>query len=321
MPGAKREQVLTLEPNGELVFSGDFTQKMCRTQLTLGNPTDQTIAYKVKTTAPRRYCVRPNSGRIEPGEKATVNIMLQPSQNNDDLMKHKFMVQSIECGDKEQEESVDDLFRNTHSSEIMSRKLYCQFNNQVQEPMQAESPSDPNDDLAFVNEGFTNESQNSTEQNTVEQQAPKQQPPPYSANERPKISAVPEEPKILNPEPVMAPAENKSVPAPAAEATRSQPRTEPTPRLVAQSGSAAPRKVVTQPKGELTNNEKMALLKQIKDLEGVNVSLQNKIKNDCSQGAMQPVEDPTTVRKVMFIIGICSLIMGYFVGTWFCKSC
>ena len=56
--------------------------------------------------------------------------MLQPSQNNEDLQKHKFMVQSIELISQEQLDSaVDDLFRSTPSSGVMSKKLYCQFNN------------------------------------------------------------------------------------------------------------------------------------------------------------------------------------------------
>lgn len=88
------------------------------------------IAYKVKTTAPRRYCVRPNSGQIGPGETAEVNIMLQPSQNNEDLNRHKFMVQSIELVSQEYMDTpVDDLFRSVASAEVMSKKLYCQFNN------------------------------------------------------------------------------------------------------------------------------------------------------------------------------------------------
>lgn len=34
--------------------------------LKLTNPTDKNVCFKVKTTAPKRYCVRPNSGFVEP---------------------------------------------------------------------------------------------------------------------------------------------------------------------------------------------------------------------------------------------------------------
>lgn len=34
--------------------------------MTLGNPTDKRVCFKIKTTAPKKYCVRPNSGILEP---------------------------------------------------------------------------------------------------------------------------------------------------------------------------------------------------------------------------------------------------------------
>ncbi|ERE78031.1 vesicle-associated membrane protein-associated protein B-like protein [Cricetulus griseus] len=62
---AKVEQVLSLEPQHGLKFQGPFTD-VVTTNLKLGNPTDRNVCFKVKTTALRRYCVRPNSG-VMPG--------------------------------------------------------------------------------------------------------------------------------------------------------------------------------------------------------------------------------------------------------------
>jgi hypothetical protein len=36
------------------------------------NPSNELVAYKVQTTAPKRYCVRPNAGIIKPGEQIEV---------------------------------------------------------------------------------------------------------------------------------------------------------------------------------------------------------------------------------------------------------
>uniref|UniRef100_A0A2K6FJ99 Vesicle-associated membrane protein-associated protein A n=1 Tax=Propithecus coquereli TaxID=379532 RepID=A0A2K6FJ99_PROCO len=44
------------------------------TNLKLRNPSDRKVCFKVKTTAPRRYCVRPNSGIIDPGSTVTVSV-------------------------------------------------------------------------------------------------------------------------------------------------------------------------------------------------------------------------------------------------------
>ncbi|XP_044842217.1 vesicle-associated membrane protein-associated protein B/C isoform X2 [Mauremys mutica] len=69
---AKVEQVLSLEPQHELKFKGPFTD-VVTTNLKLGNPTDRNVCFKVKTTAPRRYCVRPNSGIIDAGTSINVS--------------------------------------------------------------------------------------------------------------------------------------------------------------------------------------------------------------------------------------------------------
>lgn len=44
---------------------GPFNQAITSHML-LKNPTDKPILFKIKTTAPKRYCVRPNSGLLDP---------------------------------------------------------------------------------------------------------------------------------------------------------------------------------------------------------------------------------------------------------------
>ena len=38
----------------------------------LTNPSDKKILFKIKTTAPKKYCVRPNSGALDP--KHTIEV-------------------------------------------------------------------------------------------------------------------------------------------------------------------------------------------------------------------------------------------------------
>uniref|UniRef100_A0A2I3TAS0 MSP domain-containing protein n=1 Tax=Pan troglodytes TaxID=9598 RepID=A0A2I3TAS0_PANTR len=74
---AKHEQILVLDPPIDLKFKGPFTD-VVTTNLKLRNPSDRKVCFKVKTTVPHRYCVRPNSGIIDPGSTVTVSVMLQP---------------------------------------------------------------------------------------------------------------------------------------------------------------------------------------------------------------------------------------------------
>jgi len=62
---------LELIPNGDLIFKGPFNV-VSITTLKLSNSKNERLAYKIKTTAPKRYCVKPNSGFLD--GHATANI-------------------------------------------------------------------------------------------------------------------------------------------------------------------------------------------------------------------------------------------------------
>uniref|UniRef100_A0A8C6UCG1 MSP domain-containing protein n=1 Tax=Neogobius melanostomus TaxID=47308 RepID=A0A8C6UCG1_9GOBI len=122
---ARLEQVLVLEPQNELRFRGPFTDVVTST-LKLTNPSDKNVCFKVKTTAPRRYCVRPNSGVISTGSSVNVSVMLQPFEYDpNDKSRHKFMVQSILAPDNM--EDIEAVWREARPEELMDSKLRCAF--------------------------------------------------------------------------------------------------------------------------------------------------------------------------------------------------
>lgn len=89
-------------------LAGPFTSTVTE-YFKLTNPTGKKIAFKVKTTAPKRYCVRPNNGVINPGSSVSIAVMLQATDGTiADKSKHKFMIQSVEApeGDFNHEELV-----------------------------------------------------------------------------------------------------------------------------------------------------------------------------------------------------------------------
>ena len=53
-------------------FSGPFSE-VVTADLKLTNPSEKKVCFKVKTTAPKRYCVRPNSGVLDPKNSVTVS--------------------------------------------------------------------------------------------------------------------------------------------------------------------------------------------------------------------------------------------------------
>ncbi|XP_030208986.1 vesicle-associated membrane protein-associated protein B isoform X2 [Gadus morhua] len=122
---ARQEQVLVLEPQHELRFRGPFTDVVTAT-LKLGNPTDRNVCFKVKTTAPRRYCVRPNSGVIDAGDSVNVSVMLQPfDYDPNEKSKHKFMVQSMLA--PYDMTDMEGVWKEAKPEELMDSKLRCAF--------------------------------------------------------------------------------------------------------------------------------------------------------------------------------------------------
>ncbi|PPR05381.1 hypothetical protein CVT24_007995 [Panaeolus cyanescens] len=87
---------VSLNPSNSLGFRRPLTVLVKRS-LTITNNNSQPVAFKVKTTAPKLYCVRPNSGRVEPGESVDVAVMLQALKEEPPLntkCKDKFLIQS-----------------------------------------------------------------------------------------------------------------------------------------------------------------------------------------------------------------------------------
>ena len=106
--------ILNVSPENHLLFtltrndekSSDGTARCVMTLTHPGNSKNY-LAFKVKTTQPRRYLVRPNQGIVAPGSSETVNIVLvekdkqmllqsfdRLGQSALDHSKDKFLVQS-----------------------------------------------------------------------------------------------------------------------------------------------------------------------------------------------------------------------------------
>ncbi|XP_062335737.1 vesicle-associated membrane protein-associated protein A-like isoform X1 [Osmerus eperlanus] len=140
---SKLEQILVLDPPYDLKFKGPFTD-VVTTHLRLWNPSDRRVCFKVKTTAPRRYCVRPNSGMLEPGASIAVSVMLQPfDYDPNEKSKHKFMVQTVFMTPSSSD--TEAVWKNAKADDLMDSKLRCVF----------ELPSDNNRQMRLATAGHT----------------------------------------------------------------------------------------------------------------------------------------------------------------------
>ncbi|XP_022745869.1 vesicle-associated protein 2-2-like isoform X2 [Durio zibethinus] len=88
------KQLLEIEPK-ELRFVF-VLKKQCSCSITLTNKTNQYVAFKVKTTSPKKYCVLPNIGIIMPKSVCDFKVTMQAQREAppDMICKDKFLIQS-----------------------------------------------------------------------------------------------------------------------------------------------------------------------------------------------------------------------------------
>lgn len=87
--------LLRLEPESTLNFSKSPMTTSPNRMLKLINLHSGHVAFKVKTTAPKAYLVRPSSGTLRPGEATEVQIILQPQGTDGQANNHRFLVQAV----------------------------------------------------------------------------------------------------------------------------------------------------------------------------------------------------------------------------------
>ncbi|XP_027084759.2 vesicle-associated protein 2-1-like [Coffea arabica] len=113
MTGATN-QLISVQPD-ELHFQFEL-EKQSFCDLKVSNTTKHHVAFKVKTTSPKKYFVRPNTGVIQPWDSCVIRVTLQAQREYppDMQSKDKFLLQSTIVPPNT---DVDELPPNTFSKE------------------------------------------------------------------------------------------------------------------------------------------------------------------------------------------------------------
>jgi len=113
---------LTVSPQ-ELKFRFEL-RKTIPVLLSLTNSGSEKVAFKVKTTSPKKYCVRPSSGIIEPGSSKDVQVIMQAQREYPPSLedvKDKFLVQYTAAPGAR--EVGPDTFDSSSNKDIKQTKL------------------------------------------------------------------------------------------------------------------------------------------------------------------------------------------------------
>ncbi|CAM6041818.1 unnamed protein product [Sphagnum compactum] len=117
-------ELLRIQP-GELKFPFEL-KKQVSASIQLVNSSEYYVAFKVKTTSPKKYCVRPNTGIVLPYGSADVTVTMQAQREAppDMQCKDKFLVQSVIAPPGTLAKDVtQDLFNKVPGRDIHEAKL------------------------------------------------------------------------------------------------------------------------------------------------------------------------------------------------------
>ena len=127
VPTMEKKQVLVIEPQNELTFAvrPSSSTGSVVTNIKLRNPSQRRLCFKIKTTSPKRFTVKPNSGVLEPSDGVQIVVRLWQPSKTDQTTKHQFMVQSTFA--PEGEINQDTIWSEIHQNDVMASKLRCVF--------------------------------------------------------------------------------------------------------------------------------------------------------------------------------------------------
>ncbi|CAH9084918.1 unnamed protein product [Cuscuta epithymum] len=116
--------LLIIQPH-DLKFTFELL-KQSSCSVTLTNTTAQCVAFKVKTTSPKKYCVTPNIGIIKPNSTINFRVTMQAQRTApvDMQCKDKFLIQStIVPHEKMEDKSISEMFTKDKGKYIQENKL------------------------------------------------------------------------------------------------------------------------------------------------------------------------------------------------------
>lgn len=101
--------------------------------MTIVNNAEHNIAFKVKTTAPKFYCVRPNAAVVAPGESVEIQVIFlglaeEPAPNYN--CRDKFLVITLPAPEDLNDKSVAEVWSTLeadHGKQAVSKKIKVKY--------------------------------------------------------------------------------------------------------------------------------------------------------------------------------------------------
>ncbi|KAE8715230.1 Vesicle-associated protein 1-3 [Hibiscus syriacus] len=137
---------ISIHPS-ELKFQFEL-RRQCSCHMQLTNKTGKYVAFKVKTTNPKKYCVRPNSGIVFPGGSCNVTVTMQAQKEAPpEPCRDKFLIQSVIAPDGSTNKDITPEMFNKEDGRVVKefkmRVIYIPANPPSPVPEGSEEGSPP----------------------------------------------------------------------------------------------------------------------------------------------------------------------------------
>ncbi|XP_058829767.1 motile sperm domain-containing protein 2-like isoform X2 [Topomyia yanbarensis] len=120
-------EMLRIIPQTTIVFTKSGTELLGNVEI--ANIDTKAVTYKIKTTAPEKFRVRPSTGVLSPGGSVTINVVLQQGQQINTLSREKFLVMCMGLSGELSTNTHDlaELWKNTsaNSASVEQHRLKC----------------------------------------------------------------------------------------------------------------------------------------------------------------------------------------------------
>ncbi|CAH2000838.1 unnamed protein product [Acanthoscelides obtectus] len=116
---------LKVTPSGIVSFILSGNELVSTLELQNTDPSSH-ISYKLKTTSPEKFRVKPSMGCLAPGESATVTLTLLPGYQLGGLSRDKFLVMSTPISASEAiNVDMAEVWKNTSNRKVNQHRLKC----------------------------------------------------------------------------------------------------------------------------------------------------------------------------------------------------
>ncbi|XP_046903625.1 motile sperm domain-containing protein 2 [Hypomesus transpacificus] len=113
--------LLHVSPAEELCFGSKDTEKKCLIVLT--NVTKDQVAFKVRTTAPEKYRVKPSNATCEPG--ASLDIVVSLHGGYQASLQDRFLVMAAEMEQNAGSPDLTQFWKDVPKTRVMEHRLRC----------------------------------------------------------------------------------------------------------------------------------------------------------------------------------------------------